>query len=958
MNMLLKRKFMAGLSLFAAAGSLVMTSVQAQDNTAENKDESPVKLEKFVVTGSNIPLASEQLSVPVTIVGQQEIATSGEATSTLDLLRKIAPSISGIGQENATISTATNYGGSLINIHGLSVLVLINGHRVSSSSAEAVGGYRFSDMNMIPPAAIDHIEVLQDGASAIYGSEAVGGVINVILKKDYNGWEASAHYGRSPATGHYSERSFSVTGGVSDGKTSITVSAEYAQHDPIYFSQRPYTNPYYANDYIPGVIDIYDLSTGLDEIYTLSPDHNAPPGGAKYTIDELVAMGYYIDQGDANDPATDAKVIPAILNFADAQTLISDLKRQSFVTNMTHKIFGDYLEGFADVQYSKTHTMSKLNAQPIYPYVSTPYTDDWYNGGPPTADTQYVPVTIPGNPFSQAFIDQAADGNTGFGVDAHARLVDFPRIFRNESTMFNVAAGLRGNINPNYSWEASGVISRYDIHYENENVIDANNFYAALQSGILNPFARTQDPGILPGNILGTATMDGFSTLSQGKLVFRGTPYDLPAGSLAFAIGTAYTREVLGASADLNTTQKGWINSPSILPINKSRSNDAYFAEVVVPIFGKGFQFPGFYALTADIAGRIEKYQTVGTSKVPKFSVKYEPLNDEFSLRFTAGKSFVAPTLYSLYGPVNVGSSNSINYTPYGSSTQISKVQFQAQGGSNIDLQPSTATTWTAGFGFTPKALRGFSLTVDYFDTKQVGLPGSVSQQTIIQSVEDLGPASPYADYIHFGSVTGTPVTAPGQISSHPKSAVWIYAPTINLGGTVTRGFDATAEYSFPTNSFGKFDLKSTATVYNTVKFQEVPTEPFYSYLSSTSQNLGTVPNWRTFTTVDWTYKGWNATINHLFVPSLSDIGPGGAAATAPVHVASYSQFDFALAYSFANGRVTHYLDGLTLRVGLNNAFYAKPPVALNAQTETNADVGFYGGAVGRAVYVDATYKF
>jgi iron complex outermembrane receptor protein len=567
-------------------------------------------------------------------------------------------------------------------------------------------------------------------------------------------------------------------------------------------------------------------------------------------------------------------------------------------------------------------------------------------------------VTIPGNPFSQAYIDQGADGSGGYGVDAHGRLIQYPRIFTNDSSLFNVFSGLKGKINENYSWELSGGISRYNIHYENQNVIDATNFYAALAAGTLNPFAINQSPGILPGNILGTATMDGLSTLSTGTFVFRGTPFELPAGSLGFAIGASYTRETLGASADLNTEDKGWINSPSILPIDKSRWTESLFAEVNAPIFGKGYRVPGIYALDVDLAARIEQYQKVGTSKVPKISLKYEPLDDEYSLRFSAGKSFVAPALYSLYGPVNIGSSNSVNYTPYGTTTPLSRIQFQAQTGSKPDLQPSTATTWTAGFGLTPHELKGFSLTVDYFQTHQVGLPGSIDQATIVQSVENLGPASPYNQYVHFGNANGPTPTAPGQISTHPKSSVYLVTPTVNLGGTLTKGIDATAEYVLPTASSGRFDFKSTATIYNSTMFQEIPTQPYYSYLGDVSQNMGTVPRWRTYTTIDWAYKGWDATVNHTYVPTVRDVGVGGEKATAPVPVSSYSQFDFTVSYAFEHLHAGRTLDGLTIQIGVNNAFNKYPPVALNAETDTNADVGFYNGAIGREYFVDLKYKF
>jgi iron complex outermembrane receptor protein len=492
-------------------------------------------------------------------------------------------------------------------------------------------------------------------------------------------------------------------------------------------------------------------------------------------------------------------------------------------------------------------------------------------------------------------------------------------------------------------------------------VIDATNFYAALENGTLNPFAVVQAPGVLPGDILGTATMNGISTLSDLNFILRGTPAHLASGDVGVALGATYTRETLDATADLNTEDRGWVNSPSILPIDKSRETGSFFGEVEVPIIGKGNKVPGVNLLNLDVAGRVDEYGgTVGTSKVPKVSLKYEPVDDQFSFRASAGKSFIAPQMYDLYGPINIGSSNSINYYPLNSTTELNQVQFESVSGANPALKPSTATTWTAGFGFTPEAVKGFSLTVDYFSTHQLGLPGSPDQQTVIQSVEDLGAASPYASFIHFGNPAGPGPTAPGQISGHPKSAVWIVADLDNDGGSWTKGLDATAEYVLPKREYGKFTLESTATIYTDATFAELPTLPYYSYLGDVSQNQGTVPRWRTFSTVDWKYRGWGATINHTFVPSLADVGPGGAGATAPVHVSSYSQFDATVKYSFGHddNPVLHYFDGLTVRVGVNNVFNVNPPIALNAETETNADVGFYDGAIGRMYYVDATYKF
>ena len=217
---------MAVLSLFAASG-LFATSGMAQTTTTTTTTtttpDEPQVLEKYVVTGSNIPQAADALSVPVLVVDQTVIDNSGVSADTLDLLRKVAPNISGIGEENAQIATGSNFGGASVNIKGLPTLVLLDGRRVANDPAESVDGSQFVDLNLIPVAAIDRIEILQDGASAIYGSDAIGGVINIILKKNYNGSDTGVDYGFSRNAGHYAERSGYVVTGASTDTTSITL---------------------------------------------------------------------------------------------------------------------------------------------------------------------------------------------------------------------------------------------------------------------------------------------------------------------------------------------------------------------------------------------------------------------------------------------------------------------------------------------------------------------------------------------------------------------------------------------------------------------------------------------------------------------------------------------------------------------------------------------------------------
>ncbi len=229
------------VAAFLAAGSAGL----AQDSTTKlptpeqvatplnppGPDDSAILLPDVVVTGSNFPQALDALSVPVAIIDSKAMEESGVNFDTLDIIRKVSPNIGGTGEENAQNGPGGTFGGAGIAVNGLLSLVLLDGRRVVNDPAGAANGGQFVDLNLIPPAAIDHIEVLESGSSAVYGSDALGGVVNIILKKNYNGWQTEVHYGYSDNTGHYTERSASLFGGVSRGATSITVAFDYAEHN-------------------------------------------------------------------------------------------------------------------------------------------------------------------------------------------------------------------------------------------------------------------------------------------------------------------------------------------------------------------------------------------------------------------------------------------------------------------------------------------------------------------------------------------------------------------------------------------------------------------------------------------------------------------------------------------------------------------------------------------------------
>ena len=155
--------------------------------------------------------------------------------------------------------------------------------------------------------------------------------------------------------------------------------------------------------------------------------------------------------------------------------------------------------------------------------------------------------------------------------------------------------------------------------------------------------------------------------------------------------------------------------------------------------------------------------------------------------------------------------------------------------------------------------------------------------------------------------------------------------------------------------------LADNALIWNSDLVQETPLQPYYDYVGTASgggsTSQGTIPRWKTYTTLNWNYRGYDVTVGQTYIPTVEDIGPGGAFATAPVEVSSYQQYDAIVGYDFAKSTV-RWLGKLKVRVGVNNAFNEQPPVAAAAFPSTNADVGDYGGPIGRLYFVDATYKY
>lgn len=912
------RKLAAVLSLVMGAGA--GSTVVAQTTPGKPTDEK-VTLEKFVVTGSLIPIAAGSPAIPVKLINAVELERSGVDTDLIDVLRRTEPAFYGgnnLGSDVANTNSGDTNGGSGLALRNRSTLVLINGRRAATSPVVTTGGASFVDVSAIPMSAIERVEILSDGASATYGSDAVSGVVNIILKSNFVGAETGGSYGFSTNKGHWENRRYYGIFGASQGNTSLTVTTEWKSSDPLIQNERPYSTGLFRTPTFAGVVSIGN------DYYYLNPSANAPAQNLDLTPAQLIAQGIY--QGPLTQDG-----VAQFLDLAAYPTLLAQAERRSFTAAIEHRL-NDKTSLFGDFMYSINETETVLNAQPV---------------------SGTVAANHPFNPFNVA-------------VTARNRFLPYPRIYANESTSTRGVFGIKGKFFDAWSYEAAGNFNRVTHHFRNYNLIDALKYTELTNTGAYNPFARRQAAGVIE-SMSGTQQRDFRSTLRAWDARINGPVFQLPGGAVQLGVGVSYTWERLDFQNDRNDQTGNWLQATPRLPFKAKSNTDGYYAETRIPIFSEKNSIPGFHVLELSLAGRYDKYSTTSDPTVPKYSVRYLPFNDELAFRGTYSESFVAPTLYDLYGPTSVGFTSSINITRYdgnGNSLGVTtgNRQYRSQSGSNSRLNPAQSRNWSAGIVWSPKAIKGFSMSADWFNIDERDQIDTVPTTLIVNDVEQKGPRSVYAKDVRLATsvagethfTDGAPITAPGQMTSRPSDEVWINNAKTNVAGYWQDGLDLTMNYKWDSRGFGRFGATVAGTFVRQYVVQQLPSTAPVGYQDGffargTSSN-GVYARYRLNSHIDWSLKGWNARIANTYVPSIDDL-------TNPTkyRVAKYHSFDLQVGHTFAAWN-NKFLKGLTTSVGVNNVFNKMPPL-IPSEGNQSHDINAYD-PIGRFVYVQAKYRF
>jgi len=982
--------FAAGVSLATSGFAQTVAPVAPTTSTAPapgvtaTDADSTVKLEKIVVTGSNIPstlTSGEAGALPVISMTRADIDKSGFTTAA-DLLQKMTVSNGGAVpiSNNATGFTPA---ASSTSIHGLgpeATLVLVNGHRVANYPIGSGGQSAFVDLNSIALSSVERIEVLTSGASAIYGADAVAGVVNIIMRKNFDGAEATVRYGNTTNKDSH-EVVANYVQGVSDDNGSLTAGLSYYVRAAIFNRDRSYSAipPYLSSNAVPINAQIttaaYDQALGLpagtrpagvtSDVFFADPGiFPSATGGNHVSPDGNIVTG---STNTGNTPASQyiySNGRQSVWNFNQTSGAYPEFRHYGAFINGERGLFGaKNIKGYWDASYS--HNFSESQLAPLATgSFTTPgaveYVIPANTANPlPLPDGRARAAVIGAyNPYNPYNID--ITGGTRF------RLFEFGnRILKTDNDAFMATAGIKmTNVFGSWDFDAGMRYSTIAVHQDFQlvstsrfnQILNQNDpiFNPASSTYIgtthaYNPFGYAPDQPI-PGNAAtvayatvrvkdqsSTGLSNPFFTASTGHL------FSLPAGDAGAAAGVDYRVESQHSNPDA-ISLLGDDGSGQEFYVNESRKVIAYFGEVSLPVFSPKEKIPGAYDLSLDVAGRYEDFMTANVSKfLPSFALRYQPFDNTLTVRASYGEGIRQPSLFELYNGVVNGLQSLID--PRDAS---SLPENPIQSASNPKLQPETSTTYTAGIIWSPKgAMKGFTINADYWHVEREGTVYAAAQDVLDR---------------YFGKhPDGTPAPGgllPGEsvLLDGSGNILSVTAPYHNMGKTIAQGIDMGASYFLQTNSAGRFDFAAGGTYLESYKqavVAGVPLDELVNTDASQGQGLDGYVRWKAKANVDWTKGSMLARVVCNYTTGFEDLDADGNT----YQVASFTTFDVQFAYT-VHKQLGRYLDNTTLTVGAFNVLDKDPPASSGFGSNATGYPGFMYDSTGRFVYAQLTKKF
>jgi iron complex outermembrane receptor protein len=643
------------------------------------------EVQRVEVTGSAIKRTSVEGPAPVEVISRKEIERTG-ATSLNELLHSI-PSIDIFDQGELASNSPAGSGTANIRLRGLSsseTLVLLNGRRLPVNALyDSSGAGAAFDINSLPVSAIERIEILKDGGSAIYGADAVAGVVNFITKQDYRGLDVSVSYGVS-SRGDGAENRLSVAAGFGDydkDRYNILVGLDYFKRDPILRKDRD----------ISRSVDFRRFGAPRDGRSSFSPYGNV--------VDPLTGGLVGVTYRDCPaDQLGDNNICRYDFN-ASLLSAYNGADRLSGLVLGTVKVTDD-IKGFGELLYSTSK--DTFLAHPVPDYFIVPIIDE--------SQRPYEILDADGNGTGQVYI-------------AGRFMQGGPRTTKRKSDFINVAAGLEG-YNFGLDWKLSVSHGESKVTNDDSNYFNADLWYAATGSGQIDPTVSTNDQDLVD-SLKVTPKRVGKSVLETANAQVSGDLFRLPGGTAKYAVGAAFYRETLTDTPDPLTQEGKVVGSIQQAAVDASRNSSAAYAELQLPILKD---------LEGQVAVRYDHYPKWHNTS-PKVGFRYTPVQS-LVLRASYTESFRAPVLKQLFGAQEEGATTltadhdcevlGIPAAP----GQCLVNAFQVNG-SNPDLGPEKGKTYNVGIIIEPNNM--FSVGVDLWKIEK---KDEISSPTISDALD------------------------------------------------------------------------------------------------------------------------------------------------------------------------------------------------------------------------------
>jgi Outer membrane receptor for ferrienterochelin and colicins len=729
------RRAVRGALLAGAIASVASVSVYAQETPASGADQEP---DVIIVTGSRIRRTDTETASPVQIVTRDEIERTGRQ-NIAEVIRGIVPA-DNQGTLPTAFSSGFAAGSAAVSLRGLGVnstLVLVNGRRMATYGLADDGTRTFVDLNSIPLSAVERVEVLKDGGSAIYGSDAVAGVVNIILRDNFEGFEIGGSMGTSYADDGDTWR-VNTAFGTGNDKYNVFVVAEASREEAIFHTNRTgFLGTNNLRDY-----GWFDNRRGA-----------VPFAGFGFFEPGVPAFSAVTPYGSVRVPGGD---ITDRVNLLDCPEISGDtglclydtigysqiqpqVERLNILTRGTYN-FTDTLQGYVELGYFNSEVYSigtpgSVNDSGVF---------NPADPASPIVHTTILPAGHPDNPFAEdrtlSLLTTMLGGRNG----------------RQETDLYRAIAGITGEINSNWEWDVGIGYIKSKLTDTNYGFIRHPVLQAALDSGEFRIDPSLNSPELL-AEISPALTRKPESSIKLIDARISGELFDLPGGRFGVAVGAEY-REEKNDTPPVPYTDTGDIVGLGYSGFSADRDVYAGYVEVNAPVHEM---------LELNAALRYDHYSDYGDSTTPKVGFKFQPVQ-QFALRGTYQEAFRAP------GPAEAGNSSSFGFTNIGILTI-----------GNPNLKPEEAKAYTAGIIWEP--LRDLNVSIDYYRIKRENEIVAADQALVIGDLPVRGEPN-----------SQIPGLLPNSFLYYDTEGelATISAPFVNANKTNTDGIDFDLRYA------------------------------------------------------------------------------------------------------------------------------------------------------------------